>query len=82
MIYIPLHNIVDERSEDWYISYNPVDVDLYGDTTTALVIGQGHIFLILNGNHRDQYKACKNLAECISYFNRNKDQRNKYSDKI
>ena len=39
-----------------------------GDTTdeTALIVNSE--YFILNGDHRAEYKKCKNLAACMKYF--------------
>lgn len=57
-------------ADGFYLSYNNLDVSLYGDVTTALVIGQMERFYILNGDHRDAYQArvSMGLASCLDYF--------------
>ncbi len=44
----------EKEYEGFYISYNPSSKD-YGSDTTALVLGQMEAFLILNGDHRENY---------------------------
>ncbi len=70
--------------DEYYISYNNYDVAVYGDVTTALVIGQMEGFLILNGNHQDGFnEASKDgFAGCLEYFNENIDQANRYSEHV
>jgi len=71
--------------KDFHISYNNLDIDTYGDVTTAIVIGDMQHFLILNGNHRDELKqiATKGgLKACLKYFSKNIKLANKYSDKL
>jgi hypothetical protein len=67
----------------FYISYNPVDISLYGDKTTALVYGQMQHFYVLNGDHRKEYKELIPLGwqACFDYFISNQDKINKYSEK-
>lgn len=84
---------VNTDSKHWYISYNAYDVSIYGDRTTALVLGQMEYFLILNGDHR---KAFKKILEtpieerkwktglhcCLDYVRKNKSKLNEKSDPI
>jgi len=79
---------VETGSSHWYISFNSRDRSVYGAITTALVIGQGEVFLILNGDHRQQYYDIINgkidgkidgrsrLEKCIMYYQENKDKQN------
>ena len=60
-ISVPNKIIID--TEEYYISYNNRDSDVYGCSTTALVVGKALRFLILNGNHSKQYKKYKMKAE-------------------
>lgn len=73
----------DGKASDYYISYNNLDVNTFGDVTTAIVITGsdtvGVVFCILNGNHKDQLNNCSCLGECLRYFINNKDLINKYS---
>ena len=67
----------------FYISYNSHDVSLYGDITTALVLGQMEKFLILNGDHRAGYAAATaegGFEACLGYFKNNISQANKRSE--
>lgn len=65
------------------VSYNSYDVAIYGDVTTALVLGQMQKFYILNGNHSEEYaKIIKDgFEKCMEYFEKNINQINKYSDR-
>jgi hypothetical protein len=67
----------------FYISYNPVDISLYGDKTTALVYGQMQHFYILNGDHRKEYQELMRFGwnVCFRYFESNQSKWNKYSEK-
>ena len=67
--------------DGYYISYNPVDVNMYGDVTTAIVTGQMENFYVLNGNHFKDLCALPDLAACMEYFAVHADQVNKYSEK-
>lgn len=68
----------------FYISYNNYDTHIYGDVTTALVVGQMEAFLILNGNHSEGYQevlnAGKGFSGCLDYFNNHSHCRSKLSD--
>jgi hypothetical protein len=68
--------------EGFFISYNDHDIDLYGDVTTAFVIGQMEGFLTLNGDHREGYAALIPLGfdACLAYFMDNIEQANKHSE--
>lgn len=68
----------------FYISYNNYDRRIYGDVTTALVLGQMQKFYILNGDHRKQYKELieHGFDKCLEYFKANISQVNKYSDEL
>lgn len=81
-VFVP-NDIVADKG-DFYISYNSYDTAIYGDKTTALVLGNQVGFLILNGDHREQYKQIISsgggLDECLSYFRNNKALKSKYSD--
>jgi hypothetical protein len=72
-------NIITEK-EDYYISYNPVDVSTYGDVTTAIVVGQMEHFYILNGNHYKTLCSMKSFDECIAYFNANLHLKSRFSE--
>ncbi len=75
--------IAGKSYDGFYISYNDYDVDMYGDVTTGLVLGQGQRFYILNGDHTEAYKeaAADGFLRCMEYFRAHLDQINKYSDK-
>ena len=83
-------NDVETGSPHWYISYNSYDISTYGDVTTAVVIGQMELFLILNGDHRNEIReviesknnSTTRLRRVINYVKKNKKRLNKYSDKI
>lgn len=66
----------------FYISFNTRDINIYGDCTTALVLGQMERFFILNGNHCEEYKQCNSFYECINYYKKNIAYNNKYSDTL
>ena len=76
------NTVFDNGTDDFYISYNPTDIGIYGDVTTALVVGQMEYFYILNGNHRDEYRALlgKGFDACFAYFKKNAPRKNKRSD--
>ena len=69
-----------DNDNDYYLSYNNYDNDIYGNDTTAIVIGQTK-FLILNGDHRMQLliHVRDGLAGCIEYVKNNKKIMNKFS---
>lgn len=69
--------------DGFYVSYNSYDVEIYGNVTTALVLGQMQKFYILNGNHSEEYsKIIKyGFKKCMEYFKENINQMNKHSDK-
>lgn len=70
--------------EGFYVSYNNYDRAIYGDVTTALVLGQMQKFYILTGNHCEQYKELINqgFIRCLEYFKANITQAHNNSDKI
>lgn len=70
--------------EGFYVSYNNHEIDLYGDVTTALVLGQMEKFYILTGNHCEQYEELigQGFFECLEYYKENINQAHKFSDKI
>lgn len=75
---------VDRKTYNgFYISYNSYDVEIYGDVTTALVLGQMQKFYILNGDHRKEFKNIikDGFEKCMEYFKENIALINKYSDK-
>ena len=78
---IPVINEVADF-DDYYISYNSSSSG-YGTDTTAIVIGDDiGVYLVLCGNHKEQYEAIqdKTLQNCIDYFIDNIDQAHKFSD--
>jgi hypothetical protein len=70
--------------DGFYVSYNNYDRAIYGDVTTALVLGQMQKFYILTGNHCEQYKELINQGffKCFDYFKANINQVHRYSDEI
>lgn len=78
------NQILSPAEKNFYISFNDTDTGIYGDITTALVIGQIEHFLILNGDHRKAYAelAAKDadLDAYIAYFKESGSQINKLSD--
>lgn len=68
----------------FYVSYNDRDISLYGNDTTALVLGQMAKFLILNGDHRAQYARLmvSGFDACVKYFADNIDKINKRSEAL
>ncbi|MDF2841785.1 MAG: pPPM1a [Herbinix sp.] len=70
--------------DGFYVSNNNYDRAIYGDVTTALVLGQMQKFYILTGNHCEQYKELINqgFSKCFEYFKANINQAHKFSDEI
>lgn len=70
--------------DGFYVSYNNYDIAIYGDVTTALVLGQMQKFYILTGNHSNQYKELINQGffKCLDCFKSNINQAHIYSDKV
>ena len=68
----------------WYISYNDYDINIYGNITTALVLGQMEKFYILNGDHRGGYEKLINYGfwECLKYYKSQINEYNKFTDKL
>ena len=66
----------------FYVSHNDHDLAIYGDETTALVLGQMERFYILNGDHRQQYAQLmgQGFDACLEYFKANQALRNHRSD--
>ena len=78
-------NVVSQKCDEFYVSYNSYDTHAYGSDTTALVIGRGNHFYILNGDHRKQYKQASEeggLEACFEYFRKNNHLINKHSERI
>lgn len=69
------------KADGFYISYNNADIDIYGEATTAIVIGQMEKFYILRGNHQQQYAKLmdKGLEACLLYFFEHMDEIHHYS---
>lgn len=72
---VPLINTRTPNSamhlNDFYLSYNDRDIGWYGCDTTAIVVGQMQLFLILNGDHRNplsEVALSEGLQGCIDYF--------------
>lgn len=77
-----------KKFHGFYVSYNE-DSYMYGNDTTALVLGQMELFFVLNGNHKKQYQDIVNqnpenmdqcFDKCYSYFKSNVSLKSKYSD--
>ena len=84
---IVIPNDITYETTDFYISYNDRDTHIYGDVTTALVVtkkGQSPTFLILNGNHCEEYKKiianAGGYIACLDYFKNHHNQQSKYSE--
>lgn len=82
---------VKTGSPHWYISYNSRDRNIYGSDTTALVLGQGEYFLILNGDHRaglneiiqnTEAHPKSRLHRCLDYIREHRDQLNDMSNEL
>ena len=74
----PPNTVIEKKG--FYISYNCVDIAIYGSDTTAIVLDNMSKFLILNGDHRDAYKGLDYDA-CVQYFKDNAHlKNNEYSD--
>lgn len=81
---------VDTGSPHWYISYNNRDIRDYGCDTTALVLGNGECFFVLNGDHREGLRNCiqsndlsrSPLVKCLAYLRAYKDKLSIYSDPL
>lgn len=73
----------DLKDEGCYVSYNNRSLSDYGCDTTALVRMDGinpTKFLILNGNHTEEYYKLGSYADCIKYFKNHLDQKNRLSE--
>lgn len=75
---VTVPNEVQDR-HGYQVSYNNVDIALYGSDTTAIVVGSTGAFLVLNGDHR-QALAHASLEEACAYFHANAELKNEYSD--
>jgi hypothetical protein len=67
----------------FYVSVNYRDSAIYGDVTTALVVGQMQSFYILNGDHARQYAELvpQGFDACMNYFLANSDKISRFSRK-
>ena len=66
-----------------YVSYNNRDIGIYGCDVTALIRMDGinpTKFLILNGNHVNEYLKLKKYDSCVEYFKSNLDKQNILSE--
>lgn len=65
----------------FYISYNDYDTDIYGSDTTALVLGVGEEFFILNGNHVEEYRKLDGqpFSKYLDYFYANESLINEFT---
>lgn len=80
--FLPTPNDVVD-GDGFYVSFNCVDLSIYGCETTALVVGQMQAFYILNGDHRAAYAPLipEGFEACMDYFMANIDQINARSDR-
>ena len=71
-----------QEGQGFCVSYNDTDVGLYGDDTTALVLGQGEAFFILVGDHRSAYAdlLTQGFDACLRYFIAHVGQAHRFSD--
>jgi hypothetical protein len=81
MNYRSNHNVATDNFKDHYVSFNWRDTDIYGQETTAIVIGQMQRFYILNGNHFENLKEL-NTQEAFDYFLNNQKHVNAKSNKF
>jgi len=65
--------------EGYHVSYNPSPRD-YGCDTTALVLGDHAIFLILKGNHYDALNQAPSMQAAVDYFIDHADLAHDYGD--
>jgi hypothetical protein len=84
---ILIPNDITLTNEDFYISFNDRDINLYGDITTALVQeshGYPTKFLILNGDHTKNYNDIivngGTYKDCVQYFREHIILKSKFSD--
>ena len=79
-------NDITSSKDNFYISYNNRDTQIYGCDTTALVLESpiATRFLILNGNHTKEYNEIINdvgsYENCVEYFNQNMNLKSKFSE--
>jgi hypothetical protein len=72
---IPSPDRTFTEHDGYSISYNPLtDVG----PETAIVTKKKYYILL--GDHREQYKRCKSLADCKKYFRANTDLKSGWSD--
>lgn len=76
-------NSVEDKGS-FYVSYNALDVSIYGDVTTALVYGQMEQFYILKGDHRDAYSQIQSdlFEDYLAYYIRNNNQQHDFSSSL
>jgi hypothetical protein len=72
---------VTESSPDFYVSFNDVDVSLYGAETTAVVLGQMQRFYVLSGNH-EKALVGKSFPECLEYLHAHASELNHRSEPL
>lgn len=80
-IFIP-NDTFGMKEKGCYVSYNSHSTD-YGCDTTALVRMDGvnpTKFLILNGDHTEEYRTLGSYAACVDYFKSHVDRQNKLSE--
>lgn len=77
-------NAIYQTNDDFYISYNDRDTRIYGDVTTAIVVGECDKFYILKGDHRDRLAELsqQGLDACLEYYRANPELQHKFSDKL
>lgn len=85
--YGPMTVLVPNTTMDgdgFYVSFNDTDIGIYGDVTTALVVGQMQQFYILKGDFRQQYAALipSGLDACFQFFRQNLANAHPHSDKL
>lgn len=76
------NTIMMHISRTFYVSYNDVDIAVYGSVTTALVQGQMQRFFILRGDHRRAYLYLFNrggFEACYKYY-LSEPEKHPYSD--
>ena len=80
---VPVPNVV-QQGDDFYVSYNDHDYEIYGSDTTALVRGQMERFYILDGDHRAAYRDLipQGMAACMAYYRENIALSNRRSDPL
>lgn len=74
------HNMINQYN-GFYTSYNSYDRAMYnGYATTALCTDDMCTFLILNGNHIENYrKIASSWKDCVDYFFRKRNDWARYS---